>query len=192
MKKLLLVFLILILVLILWDGYLGYFHPGRTLTPGMRRPFFRLCPISPKGILQGINENLNLSHSWDIRIGPLFVVLSVFLLFFIYIYVLVYVFRDSQKRGLSRLESWFWVIFIGFFTHLIGFIIYLIVRPKMRCQFCGAYLRGDFAVCPYCQRQRRGPPPPEQVERDLHLCPTCRRRVSPDFVICPYCGLRLK
>jgi RNA polymerase subunit RPABC4/transcription elongation factor Spt4 len=128
----------------------------------------------------------------DLYIGPhifrysSFSFLS-FVLLIIWIFVIVWVYRDAERRGMNGV-LWALLVFIG---NLIGLLIYLIVRsdslpsqttaPRMQaCCSCQKSVGADFAFCPHCGAQMEG------------VCPSCGKKVEEEWKVCPHCGDKLK
>jgi uncharacterized protein len=70
--------------------------------------------------------------------------------FAVKIFMMVWAFKDATSRGDSNAVIWPILIF---FTNIIGFVIYMAVRPK-----------GEFSPCPSCHKQRLS---------TLAKCPHC-------------------
>ena len=149
-------------------------------------PFF----IAPFGIFSGAIESLDLPHVKIGRIIPslrstFYSVFSLVLLI-IWILVIVWVYRDAERRGMNGL-LWALLVLIG---NLIGLIIYLIVRsdiaPAQRaapalqtCPKCQKQVSTTYAFCPYCAAR-------------LHaVCPKCEKPTEENWKVCPHCGEKL-
>lgn len=85
------------------------------------------------------------------------VLIFILTFFIIWIYLVVWVARDANKRGIS---GTLWGI-LTFFLGLIGLLLYLLVRPK-----------GNLVLCDYCGR--------EKLEALTH-CPHCNKTTAPAF-----------
>jgi hypothetical protein len=104
--------------------------------------------------------------------------------------VLIWVYRDAEKRGMSGI-LWLLLVLIG---NVIGLLIYAIVRsetpvkrpaqgpaagaccaPDM-CPGCGKPLASGYAFCPYCGRNLKT------------ACPACGKPVEGGWKVCPACG----
>lgn len=157
----------------------------------------RLTPIilAPFGIFTGMTHAVRSSGFNSIYLGPLgYLRLSSFslislALFFLWIAVIVWVYRDAERRGMNGV-LWALLVFIG---NLIGLIIYLIVRqdnlPAERtvpadlskaCPSCGKSVSPGFKFCPHCGST---------------MSPTCLKcggKVESEWNICPNCGEKLK
>jgi RNA polymerase subunit RPABC4/transcription elongation factor Spt4 len=108
--------------------------------------------------------------------------------------VLLWVYRDAQKRGMSGV-LWLLLVLIG---NVIGLLIYAIVRsetpvrrpasgggesaaccPAAACPSCGKALATGYAYCPYCGKSL------------TKTCPRCGRPVEEGWKVCPVCGADL-
>ncbi len=75
----------------------------------------------------------------------------ILILFIIWIYVVVWVARDANKRGTSGTLWGILTLFLG----LIGLLIYLLVRPKgylVLCDYCGREKLETLTRCPHCNK----------------------------------------
>jgi len=148
--------------------------------------------IAPFGIFSSISHLLNVPD-WDhFNFGPgwmRFTSLSVlsFLLLIIWLGVIVWVYRDAERRGMNGV-LWALLVFIG---NLVGLLIYLIVRsesarpsreepPPQSCPKCQKTVNAGFAYCPHC-----GSP-------TQNVCPACGKKVEDSWKACPYCEEGLK
>jgi RNA polymerase subunit RPABC4/transcription elongation factor Spt4 len=105
--------------------------------------------------------------------------------------VLIWVYRDAEKRGMSGI-LWLLLVLIG---NVIGLLIYAIVRsetpvrrraeggadqpascPTETCKGCGKPVAAGFEFCPYCGRSLK------------KACPSCGKPVQDDWKACPSCG----
>lgn len=112
-----------------------------------------------------------------------------FVLLIIWIFVIVWVYRDAERRGMNGI-LWGLLVFIG---NIIGLLIYLIVRSDnqpsqsdppiihTKCPECSIPVTDKYAFCPHCGASMSGP-----------VCPDCSRTVEKDWKACPYCGKSLK
>jgi RNA polymerase subunit RPABC4/transcription elongation factor Spt4 len=130
---------------------------------------------------------------------PLWSVSFVFLV--VWIAVIIWVYKDAERRGMSGL-LWSLLVFIG---NLIGLLIYLIVRQDHPLREEQSALVGEppaatssaetkKTVCPACQKP---------VEENFAFCPHCGASVQPvckscgkpadsSWKVCPHCGAPLK
>jgi len=104
----------------------------------------------------------------------------------IWLGVIIWVYRDAEKRGMSGL-LWALLVFIG---SIVGLIIYLIVRTepgarpangtaKEACPSCGKDVAAGFVFCPHCGA------------RVKPVCASCQKPVDKGWKACPYCGTPL-
>jgi RNA polymerase subunit RPABC4/transcription elongation factor Spt4/cbb3-type cytochrome oxidase subunit 3 len=115
--------------------------------------------------------------------------ISLFALAFLvlWIAIIVWVYSDAEKRGMSGI-LWALVVFI---LHLVGLLIYLLVRsgrpipassssvPTSACSKCGKEVGKEFTFCPHCG------------ERMQPVCPKCAKPVEKSWQVCPHCGEKL-
>jgi RNA polymerase subunit RPABC4/transcription elongation factor Spt4/uncharacterized membrane protein YhaH (DUF805 family) len=157
----------------------------------------RMTPIilAPFGVFTGMFHSIRTPGLNYINLGPLGYIkmtsfsLASLALFFLWIAVIVWVYRDAERRGMNGV-LWALLVFIG---NLIGLLIYLIVRqdsggrekparasPSQSCPSCGKPVSPGYKFCPHC-----GSP--------MNLtCPKCGSKVDKDWNICPNCGEKLK
>ena len=107
-------------------------------------------------------------------------------LFIIWILVIVWVYRDAERRGMNGV-LWALLVFIG---NLIGLLIYLIVRTDSlpvskspptvySCPNCKEPVSSNFVFCPNCGVR-------------LHpVCTQCHKPVEKNWQVCPHCGQKL-
>ena len=106
----------------------------------------------------------------------------------LWIGVIVWVYRDAERRNMNGV---LWALLV-FFGNLIGLLIYLIVRSDSRpaaqaqpkdagapCPSCQKPAAGGYAYCPHCGATLRT------------VCPNCAKPVEKDWKACPHCGKRL-
>jgi hypothetical protein len=103
----------------------------------------------------------------------------------LWIFVCLWVYRDAEGRGMNGL-LWALLVFIG---HIIGLIIYLIVRSERaarpqavcceKCPSCGTEVRTGFTFCPHCGKPMKA------------VCPNCKKPVQAEWKVCPHCGATL-
>jgi endogenous inhibitor of DNA gyrase (YacG/DUF329 family) len=105
--------------------------------------------------------------------------------------VLIWVYRDAEKRGMSGI-LWLLLVLIG---NIIGLLIYAIVRsetpvrrraegaaaevaccPPEKCPGCGKPLASGYAFCPFCGKNLK------------KTCPACGKPVEGGWKACPACG----
>lgn len=130
-------------------------------------------------------------HSWNIWPNKFFrMIPTTFLslvLLVIWIFVIVWVYRDAERRGMNGI-LWALLVFIG---NIIGLLIYLIVRsdnvPSKReppisylCPGCSKSVPQQYAFCPHCGASMKG-----------DVCPGCKKPVEKGWQACPHCGNKL-
>ena len=124
----------------------------------------------------GVNRSF---HSFNVGILPI-------LMLGLWLVIIVWVFRDAERRGMSGL-LWALLVLVG---NLIGLLIYLIVRSgnlpgqlevktSEPCANCGKNIAKKFVFCPYCGTRLKA------------NCPSCEQPVSNDWRVCPQCGEKL-
>lgn len=148
--------------------------------------------IAPFGVFSSIKHLLN-TPDWDhFHFGPdwmRFTSLSALSFFFlvIWIFVIVWVYRDAERRGMNGV-LWGLLVFLG---NLVGLLIYLIVRsdsvrvsraepPPQSCPQCQKTVSAGFAYCPHCGAPMQ------------NVCPSCGKKVEESWKACPHCGESLK
>jgi RNA polymerase subunit RPABC4/transcription elongation factor Spt4 len=108
--------------------------------------------------------------------------------------VLIWVYRDAEKRGMNGI-LWLLLVLIG---NVIGLLIYAIVRsetparrpaqdgatggvgcPPEACPGCGKTLSPGYAYCPYCGKSLK------------KTCPACGKPVEEGWKACPACGTNI-
>ena len=107
--------------------------------------------------------------------------------------VLIWVYRDAERRGMSGI-LWLLLVLIG---NVVGLLIYAIVRSERpvklkaegggngpgttpgKCPGCGNPVATGHSFCPYCGRNL------------TQTCPSCGKPVDRDWKVCPTCGTGL-
>jgi ABC-type Na+ efflux pump permease subunit len=156
---------------------------------------FMMTPVAflPFAIFPGVFHIFripSLSHLWGEH-GPFALfrfaassLLSLALLI-LWIIVIVWVYRDAERKGMNGI-LWALLVLIG---NLIGLLIYLIVRservPAKRsvqtttCPSCQKTVEAGFVFCPNCGARLQA------------VCPGCNKPVDTSWKVCPNCGERL-
>ena len=109
-----------------------------------------------------------------------------FALFILWIVVIVWVYRDAERRGMNGV-LWALLVLIG---NLIGLLIYLIVRsdtvltpeccaPTQTCPKCQESIDAKFTFCPHCGKRLE------------EVCPKCEKPVDESWKVCPHCSEKL-
>lgn len=152
--------------------------------------------LAPLGVFTGVAHGLKDVAVGSIHFRPwmnffpfsLWRVSFSLLFFIIWIFVIIWVYRDAERRGMSGV-LWALLVFIG---NLIGLVIYLIVRqenlrPPVKeksltrlCPSCQKSVTQDFAFCPHCGKSLQP------------VCRACGRPVDFAWKVCPHCGEKLK
>lgn len=143
---------------------------------------FALFPISSYFFFGRLGVIHPPFHPWFL---PAILVPTV-LLFILWLLVVVWVYRDAERRTMSGI---LWALLV-FFGNFIGLLIYLIVRseglPKRMaagvsqpCPGCGKAVQQLYAYCPHCGAQLKA------------VCPNCDKPVASDWKVCPHCGQKL-
>lgn len=153
----------------------------------------RLTPLilAPLGVFTGVFHIARIPKMSAEGFGPWFSTLSgapfiSIFLFFIWVAVIIWVYRDAERRGMSGI-LWALLVFIG---NLIGLLIYLIVRaepgkapPKellsQACPKCKKPVEPGFAFCPFCGAAMQD------------CCPECGKPTKKGWKACPHCGKQL-
>jgi len=154
---------------------------------------WRITPliIAPFGLISGTLHSLRIPDIENIRFGPSLLRFSFYSIFsiallIIWILVIVWVYRDAERRGMNGV-LWALLVLIG---SIIGLLIYLIVRsdsiPALRagpateaCPSCKREVDASFVFCPYCAAR-------------LHaVCPECGKPTEENWKVCPHCGKKL-
>lgn len=171
---------------------------------------FVLTPLvlAPFGIFAGLARGVKhvTINGW--HFGPWFPFVPLWsfslLFFFLWIAVIVWVYRDAERRGMSGV-LWALLVFIG---NLIGLLIFLIIRQdhplldpccttaskttstsppatpraetKLACPSCQKPVEKSFVYCPYCSAALQ------------HVCKNCGKPVEAAWKTCPHCGAQLK
>ena len=154
---------------------------------------WRITPliVGPFGFISGAFHTLRLKGGEVFNFGPsLFRFSDSFFslaLVVIWIFVIVWVYRDAERRGMNGL-LWALLVLIG---NIIGLLIYLIVRsdgiPSFKegaatqaCPSCQKEVDTSFVFCPYC------------AARLQSVCPKCGKPTEENWQVCPHCGKKLK
>jgi hypothetical protein len=146
--------------------------------------------VLPFGIFPGISHSFRdaAESIWTVtgfsllRLPMLLLPLALLAL---WIYVIVWVYRDAERRGMNGL-LWALLVLVG---NIVGLIIYLIIRsetlgrPRVesteKCPGCGTGIARGFTYCPHCGAPLKP------------VCPGCRKPVDGGWKICPNCGTGL-
>ncbi|MDH4217779.1 MAG: zinc ribbon domain-containing protein [Candidatus Aminicenantes bacterium] len=148
--------------------------------------------FAPLGVFPHVWQWAKFPKFRTIEIGPYgffnftsYSIISLALLI-IWIFVIVWVYRDAERRGMNGV-LWGLLVFIG---NLVGLLIYLIVRsnnvpaPKsvqasQTCPHCQIPLSPHYIFCPTCGTRLQS------------VCSKCQKPVEKDWQVCPHCGEKL-
>jgi len=154
--------------------------------------------VMPFGIFPGLARSVgDAGHSfrgWFDGFGPLRAIPLIILpvaLIVLWGAVLIWVYRDAEKRGMSGI-LWLLLVLIG---NVIGLLIYAIVRSETpvkrraegaaagggaccpdKCPGCGNPVATGHAFCPFCGKNLK------------QTCPACGKGVEGSWKACPSCG----
>jgi hypothetical protein len=145
-------------------------------------------------VIIGVSVNLyNIKHGGDVfppeySDQPLIaslalagVITAVSAFISLWLFMLGYVYRDAQRRGMSAALWTVLVLILSPAYLLIGLIIYLLVREPLpyTCPQCSASVSARYNFCPNCKY-------------NLHpACPNCQHEVAANDKFCAYCGAAL-
>ena len=148
-------------------------------------PFMIMAPISMVTKLVGQARSVTMH---GMGLGPSEIVFMVLplLLVIMWIWAIVWVYRDAEKRGMSG-ALWALLVFVG---SIIGLIIYLIIRnenllqgedkgTKEPCPGCQKPVSSKYVFCPHCGKRLQA------------VCPGCDKPVEQGWKVCPHCGKKL-
>jgi len=156
--------------------------------------FWRAVPffLTPLGVFPHVFQWVKMPRMNGIEFGPFggfylhpLSIVSLAILI-IWIFVIVWVYKDAEKRGMNGM-LWALLVFIG---NLIGLLIYLIVRsdsvPETKevraptpCPNCGEPVARHFIYCANCGTRLQS------------ICPKCNKPVEKSWQVCPHCGEKL-
>ena len=149
---------------------------------------FALTPfaLAPLGVFTGFAHGIKsiTLDAWHFRPWFPFFPLWGMSLFFVvlWIAVIIWVYKDAERRGMSGL---LWSLLV-FFGNLIGLLIFLIVRQDHPV-CCGPEASGTSAA-----PAPRGSSPPASAAASQLTCPFCKKPVEKTFTYCPHCGTTLQ
>lgn len=149
--------------------------------------FLRSIIGIPLGILDGG------SHHWGHRTGTWFWPFAGFAGFFglaflvIWVLVALWVHRDAESRGM---EGVLWALIV-FFVHILGIIIYLVVRANH--PVLPAKPAGPGTPTPPPASGETGSTPGEALTVQVTpVCKSCGRPVEKEHAYCAACGQNLQ
>jgi len=157
--------------------------------------FLRTTPfmLAPFGMVSNMFDRMETSlsngtHFWSQgSFGFPFLSLFSILLFILWIIVIVWVYKDAERRNMNGV-LWALLVFIG---NMIGLLIYLIVRSDNPltsertsdtyiCSSCKKPISPDYKFCPHCGESLND------------ICPGCKKPMEKEWKACPHCGKELK
>ena len=151
--------------------------------------------FAPVGLFDGIfngGHNIRIFHSdWWPWVG--FAGFFGLAMLALWIAIIVWVYKDAEKRGMNGA---LWAL-LAFFLHLLGLLIFVIVRSEHPVRTGAAPAAVAPAavppVCPKCARplDRSHSFCPACGERLQPRCPKCGRDVQVGWQACPTCGEKL-
>ena len=161
---------------------------------------FVLTPLAlaPFGVFTGLAHGMKgiAFDPWHFR--PWFPFVPAFGLAFLFlilwIAVIVWVYKDAERRGMNGL---LWSLLV-FFGHLIGLIVFLIVRQDHPAGFgAGASASPAPPVSAKTSPGTVQPAAPSAAAAgpaasSSMTCPNCRAPVEKAFAFCPHCGTALQ
>ena len=154
-------------------------------------PFF----FAPFGAFSGVWESVKHSVQDGLHIrngfipGLPFIPLFSVVFFILWIMVIVWVYRDAERRGLNGL-LWALLVFVG---NLIGLIIYLIIRTENTPRSEKSSSDSPPNVRSDTKRHPQKPPSAKTkdetaVTAEAIICTKCKREIDSGFAFCPHCG----
>ena len=152
----------------------------------------RLLVMAPSGTLHGIFNDWDGLRIGRIHLGPWpwigFAGVFGLAILALGIAILVWVYNDAERRGLSGA---LWVVLVVF-LHLVGFVIYLVVRSSHPVRgpavptITGPGAPAAPATPPPAPPAPQAPPQPSGPSG----CPQCGKPVAPAHAYCPTCGTK--
>lgn len=150
-------------------------------------PFMIMAPISMVSKLLGQVRSFFM-HGVGLSPGEIAFMVLPLLLVILWIWAIVWVYRDAEKRGMSG-ALWALLVFVG---SIIGLIIYLIIRNENLirsegsdavktepCPGCEKPVSSDYVFCPHCGKRLQA------------VCPGCEKSIETGWKVCPHCGKKL-
>jgi len=153
--------------------------------------YLRLTPllIAPFGIFANMFRVIRIPDMNHFDFWPhafKWTSLSIFslALLVLWIVVIVWVYRDAERRGMNGV-LWALLVLIG---NIIGLLIYLIVRSdvlpasqrspaQQLCPECNQEIGQGYTFCPHCGKRLQG-----------GVCPACGKPVESNWKVCASCG----
>ncbi len=151
--------------------------------------FLKFLVVVPFGIIGGLFHGEH--HDWFDRGNSWFWPMAGFggLLALLYlaaaIWVLFWVYKDAQSRGMNGA---LWVILV-FFLHIVGLVVYLLVRSGYPVRKPETSPGAPPAPAPPAAPTAPQPPPiAPPAPPTAPDCTKCGRPLQNDWVACPHCG----
>ena len=145
--------------------------------------------LAPLGVFTGFTHGARgiTFDAWHVRPWfPILPALGLGMFFLVlWIAVMVWVYKDAELRGMNGL---LWSLLV-FFGHLIGLLVFLIVRQDHPVG--GAPAASKSPAPP--ASPSTGPPPAAATKAAVpSACPSCKKPVDGTFAYCPHCGTALQ
>jgi RNA polymerase subunit RPABC4/transcription elongation factor Spt4 len=139
--------------------------------------------LAPVGVAHGLSSGWHSLRAETGWIWPWIGFAGLFglLVLAFWIAVLVWVYKDAEKRGMNALV---WTLVV-FFLHFIGFIVYLLVRTDHPIRVPGPAASGT-AAAPTM------PAPAMSTVAAPPMCPQCGKITEREHAFCPAGGARIK
>jgi hypothetical protein len=162
--------------------------------------FLKFLVVVPFGIIGGLFHGEH--HDWfdrgDMWFWPVagFGGLLALLTLAVAIWILVWVYKDAQSRGMSGA---LWAILV-FFLHIVGLVVYLLVRSGHPVRKPETAQGAPAAPAPPPAPAAPQPPPappqpgpavPPPPASAFPACAKCGNPVHAGWVACPHCGEKL-
>ncbi len=147
--------------------------------------------LAPVGLAHGISEGWHGLRDATGWVWPWIGFAGLFGLLFLafWIAVLVWVYKDAEKRGMNAL---IWTLVV-FFLHFVGFIVYLLVRTDHPIRTSSPAASGQAAAPPApVIVPATAVAPPITEAGAPPMCPSCGQATARDHAFCPACGARIK
>jgi hypothetical protein len=150
----------------------------------------RLLLLAPTGIVHDVFDGWSGFHVGRIHLGAWpwigFAGLFGLAILALGIAILVWVYNDAERRGLSGA---LWVLLVVF-LHFLGLIIYLIVRSSHPLRAPGQAAPAQGAPAAGATPPTPTPPPAAPQPPQPPACPQCGKPVAPAHAFCPTCGTK--
>ena len=150
----------------------------------MAAGLLRALILIPLGIVEGFGHGLR--HWGGTWFWPWFGLTGFFGLFFLVLWIMVavWVHGDAERRGMPGI---LWAVLV-FFTHLLGLIIYAIVRSSKPVKREGSSSAPPAEPKPPAQGDPPAGTPPLITPAQPAACSRCGKETRPEWRGCPFCG----